>query len=199
MNWFRRLFSWGKRGEKVAPVGREKSRGVIEIPNSYGNYDSSPLLVEERPDLEAIFKSHDPPVIQKISEQNRDYWATASVAERCMTLFVGYLQHPNPEVRRAVMAFIPRDMPAIVSQVLVDRLGGDTDELVRLAAAKTIWGCERDVNCEYAVSKLKDEIEYGTERSVVGPSRARKALELLIDNAPDQASKEALISKSRGG
>lgn len=162
---------------------------VIEV-QSYGHYDSSPLLIEESPDLERLFT--DLPVIQKPSEHNRGYWSTASASERRMTLLVGYLQHPNPEVRKAVMAFIPDEMPGRVSQLLVDILGGDPDADVRLAATKTIWEHEREVNCKYAVSKLKDEIEYGTERSVVGPSRARKALQLLVDNAPHQEAKDAL-------
>ena len=179
MNWLKRLFG----GEQA----------VIAIPNSYGQGDGSALLVEKSPDLEKIFNSPDPPVIQKRSDGTRDYWSTASVDTRRTALLVGYLQHPNPEVRKAVMAFTPpaRYMPASVRAVLVDRLGGDPDALVRLAAAKTIWERERESNCKYAVSKLKDETKYGTGLSV-GPSQARKALQLLIDNAPDQDAKRAL-------
>jgi HEAT repeat protein len=192
MNWFKKLFGSEQKTTKVTSATGEKSKTIIEIPNSYGHYDSSPLLVEESPELEKIFSDPNPPVIQKLSDANREYWSTASASERCMTALIGYLQHPNPEVRRAVMGFIPQNQSGRVSQVLIDRLGGDPDSSVRIAAAKTIWECEREVNCKYAVDKLKDEMEYGTERSMVGPTRARKAVQLLIEYAPNQEAKDAL-------
>ena len=90
------------------------------------------------------------------------------------------------------MALVPIDGPARVSQVLIDILGGDPDERVRVEAAKTIWRCESEVNCKYAINALKDEIDYGTERSIVGPSRARNAIQLLLNKAPNQEAKNAL-------
>jgi HEAT repeats len=192
MGWLKKLFGREQTTEKVASASHDRPRAAIEIRNAYGNYDSSPLLVEESPDLEKILCSPEPPVIQKPSDANREHWSTASASERRMTAFIGYLQHPNPEVRKAAMALVPEYDPARVDQVLVDRLGSDPDPSVRIAAARTIWECERRVNCEYAVSKLRDEIDYGTERSVVGPSRAREALQLLVDNSPDPKGKAAL-------
>jgi hypothetical protein len=192
MNWLKRLLSGEQKAEKVTSATRERPKAVIEIPNSYGHFDSSPLLVERSPDLNKILSDPNPPVIQKLSDANRAYWSAASVSERRMTAAIGYLQHPNPEVRRAVMAFVPPNPPVRVAQVLVDRLGGDPDLSVRIAAAETIWECERKENCESTVSCLKDEIEYGTEQSMVGPTRARKALQLLVEHAPDHEAKDAL-------
>ena len=192
MNWLKRLLSGEQKAQKATSATREKAKPVIEISNSYGHYDSSPLLVEKSPDLNKIFSGPNPPVIQKLSDTNRTYWSTASVSERRMTALIGYLQHPDPQVRKAVMAFIPQNQSGRVAQVLVDRLGGDPDSSVRIVAAKTTWECERKVNCEYAVSNLKDEIKYGTERSIIGPTRARKALQLLVEHAPDNEAKDAL-------
>lgn len=196
MNWLKSFFLGKQKEKKVAPATREKPKAVIEIWNNYGIYDSSPLLVEESPDIEKIFNDPDPPVIQRLSDANREYWSTASAEDRRITALIGYLQHPDPEVRRAVMKFIPQNQSSMAVmnlwQTLFDRLGGDSDSSVRIAAAKTIWECERSVNCQFAVEKLKDEIEYGKEQSMVGPTRARKAFQLLIEYAPDQKARDAL-------
>lgn len=192
LNWFKRLLSGEPKTDKVVSDTREKSAAIIEILNSYGHFDSSPLLVEKSPNLKEIFESQNPPIIQKLSDRNRQYWSNASAKEKLMTALIGYLQHPDPEVRKATMAFVPQDPPVRVAQVLVDRLGGDPDASVRIVAAKTIWECEREVNCKYAVNKLKDEIQYGSERSMVGPTRARKAFQLLVEHAPDPKAKDAI-------
>ena len=119
MKWLKRLIGGEQKAGKPTPPSY-KSKAVIKILNSYGHYDSSPLLVEKSPDVEKIFKDSNPPVIQQLSDRNRDYWSSASVGDRRMTLYIGYLQHPNPEVRKAVMVFLPHDMPARVAQVLTD-------------------------------------------------------------------------------
>ena len=192
MNWLKRLLGGEPKTDKVASDTREKPTAAIEIPNSYGHYDSSPLLVERFPNLNEIFGNQDPPTIQKLSDNNRQYWSKASAKEKLMTALIGYLQHPDPEIRKATIAFVPQNQSGRVAQVLVDRLGGDPDASVRIVAAQTIWECERNVNCEYAVNKLRDEIQYGSERSMVGPTRARKAMQLLVEHAPDPQAKDAI-------
>jgi hypothetical protein len=182
------------KDNKVKVATPEKQNTSIEISNSYGHYDNSPLLVESTPDLDKIFSVPNPPIIQKITDANRKYWSTAPSSASHMAALIGYLQHPNPEVRKTVMEFTHQNQSARVAQVLVDLLGADADLSVQIAAAKTIWKCEKEVNCKYAVSKLKDEIEYGTERSIVGPTRARKALQLLVEYAPDETSKSNIMS-----
>jgi hypothetical protein len=81
--------------------------------------------------------------------------------------------------------------------VVVDRLAADHDEEVRKEAARTIWRHEGYVGCKYAVEKLKDEILYGLDRSPVGPTRARQALLLLAETAPDPAAREALEEQAK--
>jgi len=68
MNWLKRLLGGEPKTDKVASDTREKPTAAIEIPNSYGHYDSSPLLVERFPNLNEIFGNQDPPTIQKLSE-----------------------------------------------------------------------------------------------------------------------------------
>jgi len=51
---------------------------------------------------------------------------------------------------------------------------------------------KKKVNCEYTVDKAKDEIAYGSEKNPVGPTRAKKALALLVETAPDDKARKAL-------
>lgn len=178
----------GKR--KVKP---RKKR--IEVPHRGCGYDSAPLLIEEDPDLEQLFA--DPPVIQKPTEQNREFWASeeAGAQWRRMTLVAGFLQHPKPEVRLATLELMEKhglSSAAGLSQLIFDLLATDQNETVRREVARITWLSERDVNCEYAVNKAKDEIAYGSENGPVGPTRARKALELLVEASPDEDAKKAL-------
>lgn len=156
-----------------------------------GGYDSAPLLLEDTPDLEELFA--DPPVIQKPTEDNREFWSSASMKLRRVALFTGYLRHPDPGVRQKTLGLMtPADYTAGVAQLLFDFLAADPDETVRQEAARVIWLSERDDNCEYAVNKADDEITYGSEDHLVGPTRARKALELLVEAAPDGEARKAL-------
>jgi hypothetical protein len=165
---------------------------LLKILNPYGFYDSSPLLIQEFPDIEKIFNNPEPAVIQMLSKDNRAFWKTASISERKMTLFIGYLQHPNSEVKIKTIALLRNNSVMRVSQVLLDVLASDPYKEVRIAAANMIWKKEGD--CSYSVDMLKDEIKYGSERSIVGPSRARKAIQLLLDNAPNQKARKTFNS-----
>ena len=51
---------------------------------------------------------------------------------------------------------------------------------------------ERDVNCKYVVNKANNEITYGLESDTVGPTRAKEALALLVEVAPDEESRKGL-------
>lgn len=162
----------------------------IEV-SPHGHWDSAPLLLDEAPDLEQLFA--DPPIIQKPTEQNRQHWASADAKERRFTLVTGYLQHPKPEVRLKTIELITKYRAMCGNeQLLFDLLAADPDEAVRREAARITWLGERDVNCEYAVNKAKDEIAYGSESHPVGPTRARKALALLVEAAPDEDARRAL-------
>jgi hypothetical protein len=167
---------------------------IIEV-SPRGFYDSAPLLLDETPDLEQLFA--DPPVIQKPTEQNSPYWnsAEADAKVRRMTLVTGYLQHPKPEVRLKTLGLIEKHQLLGIgmhSQLLFDLLAIDLDEAVRREVARITWLYEHSVNCEYAVNKAKDEIAYGSENDPVGPTRARKALELLAETAPNENARRGL-------
>jgi hypothetical protein len=167
----------------------------IEVSPRGSDYDSAPLLLEEAPDLEQLFA--DPPIIQKPTEENREFWASAEAGAqwRRMTLVAGYLQHPKPEVRLATLGLMEKhelSKAAALSQMIFDLLAADPDETVRQEVARITWLSERDVNCEYAVNKARDEIAYGSDNDPVGPTRARRALELLVQASPDEDAKRAL-------
>jgi hypothetical protein len=155
-----------------------------------GHYDSAPLLLDEHPDLEQLFA--DPPVIQKPTDRNREYWASAEASIRRFTLTTGYLQHPSAEVRLETIALMAKLQERGNDQLLFDLLAADPVEAVRREAAKLTWLHEGPVHCKYAVYKAKDEIAYGSESHPVGPTRARKALALLAETAPDEEARKAL-------
>jgi hypothetical protein len=169
-------------------------KNKIEV-SPRGFYDSAPLLIDENPHLERLFA--DPPVIQKPTPQNSPYWNSPEADEkvRRMTLVTGYLQHPKPDVRLKTLGMIEKYQLLGIgmhSQLLFDLLAIDPDESVRREVARITWLAELDVNCEYAVNKAKDEIAYGSENDPVGPTRARKALELLANTAPNEDARRAL-------
>jgi hypothetical protein len=161
----------------------------IEV-SPHGHYDSAPLLIDEDPDLEKLFS--DAPIIQKPTDQNREYWSLADVEIRRFTLSTGYLQHPRPEVRLKTLQLMTKFQARGNDQLLFDLLAADPDEAIRRETAKMTWARERAVNCKYAVYKAKDEIAYGSESHLVGPTRARKALDLLAETAPDEEARKAL-------
>jgi hypothetical protein len=103
---------------------------------SHGYYDNAPLLIDEIPDLVQLY--NDPPIIQKPTKQNRQYWASENAKLRRMTLSIGYLQHPNPEVRLKTLKLIEeyRQMEGSIWQVLFDVLAADLDAAVRREAAR---------------------------------------------------------------
>ncbi len=184
MNWFRRLFRGRVQDSASSPDTQ------IQIGNNYGHYDGSPLLVSASPNLDEIFTG-DTPVIQRLSDRNRNYWSKASLGDRRMTALIGYLQHPDPEVRRSVMRFVPSNQSARVAQVLLDRLLYDPDRAVQAAAADTIWQCEKEYHCKFAVRRLND---------IGDQNLAQNARNLLVQHSPDEQARQALngVIKSKG-
>ena len=163
---------------------------TIEV-SPRGFYDSAPLLLEEDPDLDKLFR--DPPVIQKPTPQNKSYWASSEEKVRRLTLVTGYLQHPRAGVRLITLKLYGEyKLFGYADQILFDVLAADPDEAVRREAARITWTNEKKVNCEYSFEKAKDEIKYGAESHPVGPTRARKALALLLETAPDEQARKEL-------
>ena len=181
-----RLPAKPKPQEKKEDPSQKKQ---IKVP-SRGHYDSAPLLIDEIPDLEPLFA--DPPIIQQSTPQNREYWRSEKAEIRRMALTTGYLQHPSPAVRLKTLELFAKYRPPGNDQLLFDLLAADPDEAVRREAARITWLLEREVNCRYAVNKANDEIAFGSENHPVGPTRAKKALELLVEAAPDEESRKAL-------
>ena len=172
-------------GRKTA---KSKKTSLIEV-NSKGFYDGAPLLLEENPDLQRIFEKL--PLIQRPTQTNKDFWTSASKQERRMSLFIGYLQHPDPGIRQETLGILtPGDYTLGVSQLLIDILAADPTKEISQKAAEIIWENEGEVHCKYAVEKLKDEINHGSEQHPVGPTRARKALVLLSEMAPGPKARQ---------
>ncbi len=180
-------------------VAEPTRHAFIEVTNSYGHFDSSPLLVLPSPNLDEIMGG-DTPVVQKLSAANRTYWASADLGDRRMTALIGYLQHPDPSVRVGTMRFVPSNGSSRVAQALVDVLMADPDSTVRSAAASTIWECEKAVHCKYAVGKLEDEVHRERDRNSrrYGSTRAQSALRLLLAQAPDEPAKQGLSTLLKG-
>lgn len=163
---------------------------TIEV-SPHGFFDSAPLLIKKNPNLKKLFLH--PPIIQKPTAQNRKYWASADEKTRRITLVTGYLQHPNPEVRlKTLNLYVEHELLGHNDQLLFDLLAADPNEAVRREAAKVTWLNEKEVNCKYTVDKAKDEIAYGSENHPVGPTRAKTALTLLLETAPDDKAHQAL-------
>ena len=184
MNFFSKLF------------GKSK---LIEVPASRGIGDGSPLLVERNPNLESIFTSSDPPSPRQPTEQNRNRWKNSSLRDRRYELAMAYLAHPDPSVRASTVEFA-KDLDAIgIDQMFVDLLA-DPSINVRRAAAKCIWERQRGSNCEFAVHALRDEIRghihgfFGTSKAglTLGRDLAIQALDLLVEEAPDEDARKAI-------
>jgi hypothetical protein len=171
----------------------------IEIANHFRLGDGSPLLVDERPDLSAIFTSPNPPTPQRITDKNRSYWDGESAETKRNNLAVAYLQHPTSTVRRATIGFAKDIKGSVVDQTLVNLLA-DADPSTQKAAAKALWSRQSDTNCEYALRVLRDEIRghskgiLGTtgEFLMLGRDKAIRALDLLVAEAPDPLSRKAI-------
>ena len=54
--------------------------------NSYGVGNGTPLLVKQNPNIEKILKDPNPPIVQKITENNRQYWKRADIEEKQIPL-----------------------------------------------------------------------------------------------------------------
>lgn len=195
----KKLASSSNRRRSAVDGRPAMGQAQIQVPPRGGGYDSAPLLLEVAPALDELLT--DPPVVQALTEDNRRYWSSAPPDPRRIALFTGYLQHPDPKVRLSILDLLTAaEYSAGISQLLVDLLGADLDDAVRRRAARTIWACEGDVCCEYAVDKLRDEIKGGVGTMIyaasglkpLGPERARRALALLIETAPTHESGEAL-------
>lgn len=194
MGFLDKLFGKNKTTHVESRVGN-----LIEVANNWGIGDGTPLLVDANPDLELIFSDPNPPVPQQLTDKNRTYWEGVDLKTKRNALAVAYLQHPNSAVRKTTIDLV-RDVNTVgVTQVLVDLLA-DVDTSVRKAAAKSIWERQRGDNCKFAVHALRDEIRghvhdlLGTTTSglTLGRDNAIRALDLLVEESPDENARKAI-------
>lgn len=167
---------------------RKKNNGSTKQVNSYGVGNGTPLIIEENPDIEKILNESPPRVVQ-----NSDYLKRADNEEKKMALLIAYLQHPKIEVKKATIEYLTQGKTTYfsrVAQVLID-LFSHPDNDFRNYLADAIWTLEKDVNCEFAVNKLKDEIQYPGR--ILGRTNAQRALDHLSRQSPDKKSKEKLL------
>ena len=149
---------------------------LIEVRNTWGIGDGSPLLVQETPDLDAIFTDPAPAPPQRLHESNRSYWERQTVEHVREALRAAYLSHPNPRVREVAIHTAPPSYGGVVAQMLVDLLADPVDA-VRAAAADKI--SKHKLLHDFAIRALQDEIDQTGLLSTLGPAKAKQALELL--------------------
>jgi HEAT repeat protein/predicted RNA-binding Zn-ribbon protein involved in translation (DUF1610 family) len=178
-----------KRREGTHVVGSGK---YIEVPNDWGVGDGTPLLVEQRPDLEGILSDPNPQPPQRLTEGNRSYWESQSQQSIRNALAIAYLAHPDPQVRASTISLV-KDIGTVgIGQMLVDLLA-DSSSVVRSAAVQAIWdraeSPDPDVNSvAFTLRCLRDEIEGTGYVSHMSPQAAWQALEMLRDAHPERRS-----------
>ncbi len=183
-----------KSDETAQDKSQKTYERFIEIKNNYGwGMGDKPFSVQQEPDLQQIFTDPNPAIPMKPSNVDDDYrriWERASVDGKRVALAIAYLQHPNAEVRKSTLTYVRNisDM-YIVNQVLADMFS-DKDPQTRVAVAKLIWdkARERQSTLENMISILKDEIR--RPGRILGGANAKQALNLLVEYAPDDASKD---------
>ncbi len=170
-------------------------KGIIQVPNPWGVGDGTPFVIEQHPNLQRIFSDPNPQPPHQITAQNRSYWDKQDQQTVRVALAMAYMSHPAPEVRTATIGFA-KDIGGLgISQMLVNLLA-DSSPDVSTEAAKTIWEQERSANCKYAIEKLRDEME-GYE-TILGPTTAQQALNLLVKHAPDEQARRAITALING-
>jgi HEAT repeat protein len=133
-------------------------------------------------------------------QDNRNAWSGASSIR--FALVIGYLQHPDPKVRASAIELGVRYCGHTygVQDRLVE-LAADPDSQVRLAAVSALWTVHRESSCERVVQSLRDEIrghtnDFGLPAAGLrlGPDRARAALDLLVEHAPDEGARRGVLA-----
>jgi len=192
---------WNKLFGKTRPTESEiVTPNVLEVPNDWGIGDGTPLVVERRPDVRRIFSDPDPPSPQQITDRNQEYWKDADTKTKRVGLAIAYMQHPDPAVREATIEIAGHINAIGVYQALVDRLA-DQDPTVCQSAARTIWNQHRHDQCKFAVHALRDEIRghakmapglVTTAGLTLGRDKAIRALDVLVEEAPDEDARKAI-------
>ncbi len=169
----------------------------IELHNWVGDGDGSPYLVERDPDLEKIFTSLSPPIPQRLTNKNRKYWKDSSLETKRNSLAMAYLQHPDYRIREATIGLISDVRTIGTTNVLVALLA-DPHSSVGKTAARSLWEWYKKDNCEYPVNILRDIIRghtslgFSTAWNPLNRRQAIRALDLLVEEAPNANAKKAI-------
>lgn len=165
------------------------------MPNVFGLGDGSPLVLAAKPNLARLLATPNPAPPQ----DSRAVWSgPASIR---FALVIGYLSHPDPKVRViAIEQGVRYCGHTYGFQDRLVELAADTDARVRLAAVCALWTVHRESSCERVVQSLRDEIrghtnDFGLPAAVglkLGPERARAALDLLVEHAPDDVARRGI-------
>jgi hypothetical protein len=166
------------------------------VPNVFGLGDGGPLVLAADPDLARLLATPNPVPPQ----DNRNVWSgPASIR---FALVIGYLAHPDAKVRvSAIELGVQYCGHTYGFQDRLVELAADPDTRVRLAAISALWTVHRESSCERVVQSLRDEIrghtnDFGLPAASglrLGPDRARTALALLVEHAPDDAARRGLL------
>lgn len=176
--------------------GERADGGSISVPNVFGLGDGGPLVLAVKPNLARLLSASHPVPPQ----DNRDAWTGPSSIR--FALVIGYLAHPEPKVRVSAIKLGVRYCGHTYGfQDRLVELIADPEEKVRLAAVRALWTVHRESSCERVVQSLRDEIrghtnDFGLPAAAglrLGPERARAALDLLVEHAPNDVARGAVL------
>jgi hypothetical protein len=165
------------------------------VPNVFGLGDGSPLVLAAKPNLARLLAASNPVPPQ----ESRAVWSgPASIR---FALVIGHLAHPDSKVRTSAIELGVRYCGHTYGfQDRLVELAADEDARVRSAAVGALWTVHRESSCERVVQSLRDEIrahtnDFGLPAAVgprLGPERARAALDLLVEHAPDDVARRRI-------
>ncbi|HEX4224010.1 MAG TPA: hypothetical protein VHZ97_16700 [Pseudonocardiaceae bacterium] len=165
--------------------------------NVFGLGDGGPLVLAAKPNLARMLSASNPVPPQ----DNRNAWSGASSIR--FALVIGYLQHPDAKIRACAVELGVRYCGHTYGfQDRLVELAADPDPRVGLAAVSALWTVHRESSCERVVQSLRDEIrghtnDFGLPAAAglrLGPDRARVALDLLVEHAPDEGARRGVLA-----
>ena len=168
----------------------------ISVPNVFGLGDGGPLVLAAKPNLARLLAASQPVPPQ---DSLNSWTGPASIR---FALVIGYLAHPDPRVRVSAIRLGVRYCGHTYGyQDRLVELAADPDQKVRLAAVSALWTVHRESSCERVVQSLRDEIrghanDFGLPAAAglrLGADRARVALDLLVEHAPNDAARGTLL------
>jgi hypothetical protein len=177
-----------KRKQAKSPPGTAEPSREIEVKNYLGFGDGTPLVVQEKPDLQAIFDDPDPKPPQRLTARNRDLWDKMDRAGIRRALTSAYLSHPHAKVRAATLQLAG---DAADEQQLADLLV-DRSTTVRSAAVDAIWDKSQGTapgwsSLGFVLRILYDEYKQSGFVSHMSSAQALGAIRRLQTARPDRS------------